>query len=584
MRRPNAAELLGAAVVAVVLLPVLISPGSRVIGTRYVDGFGTQWWFWYVGEVVAGRESLAHTDLLFFPAGKDVFTHTGANLLDALLALPLRTVFGPNAGYNVWVGLVAGTNYAAGCLLGRRCTGLAGWPSGLLLAVNPYVLQELAGGRPTQAWLALPALGIAGVWTVETPAGALLTGLVIAATGYLYWYAGLVVGVLALALGVLRIALRPGRPRSGLWLAVAAAVAILLVLPAVTAMRDAISGGSVPGLLRVDGTGALAPLALQTTEGDAAGMQVLAPLRGIVGSLLDEGGLRFIPAEPSLAFAGVGGSLVSLYLGVRERRWALVAAALTAATLSLAIACGPVVVYGDHFVVNRPWVFAASRLDLLRRWWWPGRAIIGVYLAMGMMLPLVVQRRWLAGAFALSVGVEVWRTGHLPVQTWDAREPAPLACLAAAPAGAVIDLPFLSDQRNLWFQTLHHHPILGGMLVKKPAFGSASVLALRAANPFLDQLLDYGDLNLGRVPISDEEGRKQLIDLGFRYVLVDGSRMEGAAAGRIPGGRFSSSLWPRLARLLGPVLGKPIADADGVALYTLDGSAVACPPSEGPMR
>ncbi len=568
---------LGFVAVLVVLAPVLAAPAERALGLRYVDGFGTQWWFWFAGELVAGRASFFHTDLLFYPTGKDVFAHTGGNLLDAVLALPLRAVFGDIAGYNAWIAVIVATNFAAGCRLGRVATGMSGWPAGLALALNPYVLNEIAGGRPTQAWLALPALAMAGVWGTTGVVEAVLTGVAVAASGWLYWYGGLVVGLLAVVLGTVRIATDSRRLRRFAFLALSGLVAAALVAPAIYLMRDALAAGAVPGLLDVGGTGAIAPLRLQTEEGDAAGLHVLAPFLGVAGSLVDDGGsFRFVGAEPSLGFASAGAALVGVALALRARKWALAGGALAVAGVAALAASGPLIVFGTGYIVNAPWVWAASHVEILRRWWWPGRAIFGLYLGLAMVIPLLGRHRGLSWLFALAVGVELVRTRDLPIPTWDASVPAPLRCLAAAPPGAVIDLPFLSDQRNLWFQTLHGHPLLSGMLVKKPAFGSAAALELRATNAFLNTLLSYGELRVTQSPAFDPADRDALVAAGFRYVVVDLTRMEGAAAGRA-GTTFNTSMWPRLRRLLNPMIGAPQAEGGGAAVYTLDGSAMACP-------
>ena len=560
-----------------VVAPVVTDPANRALGLRFVDGFGTHWWFWYVGEVIAGRQGLLHTDLFFYPTGKDVFAHTGGNLLDGLLAWPLRELFGATAGYNLWIAVVVATNFGAGSVLGRTVTGERGWPAGVALALNPFVLQELHGGRPTQAWLAFPALALAGVWGAKTPMRAIATGLAVAAAGWVYWYAGLVVGLLAVATGLGRLVVSPTRRRDTALLGLAALVAAVAVAPAVLAMQDQLRAGAVPGLLAMDGTGLLAPLAMRTQEGEAAGLHVLAPLAGVAGALFEEDGkLHFSAGPPSLAFAGVGAAVIAGVLAARARRPAALVLALTLAALSFLAAAGPAIVVGDTFLANRPWIWAAAHVDLIRRWWWPGRAIFGVFLAIAAVVPWLGRVRGLPWLFAAASVVELWRTAQLPLDTWDAHPPAPLVCLADAAPGAVIDLPFLSDQRNLWFQTIHHQPLLSGMLVKQPAFGSRSALQLRKDNAFLDLVLDYGELQVTRDPAFDDAGRIDLLARGFRYVVVDETRFEGAAAGR-GGGLQKGSAWPRARRLLAPALGEPAADRDGVAVYTLDRSPLPCP-------
>lgn len=557
----------------VVLAGVVASPTTRVAGVRYVDGFGTMWWFWYLGEVLAGRAGLLHTDLLFFPGGKEVFAHTGGNMLDGLAAWPLRLLLGPVLGYNAWIAALVATNFAAGAYLGRVATGSPGWPAGLVLALNPFVLREIEEGRPTQAWLALPALALAGAWQCRSTRGALATGLAVAATGWLYWYYGLVFGLLAVLVGVVRLADRRDL-RSAWALGLAGLVALLAVSPALALLSGQLAEGKVPGLFAMDGTGPTAPLAFRTVEGDDAGMQVLS-LRGVFGGLIDEGGLRFAPGKPALGLAGVATAALGAVVLWRGRQRAVAVAAGLAVLLSLGIALGPVLVLGDGFVVNQPYIWLMERVDVLRRWWWPGRGVAGVVVALCLLVPAAARSRLGALGVVTMVAVETWRVGIVPLSTWDGAVPRGLRCLAVAPAGAVVDLPFLSDQHNLYLQTLHQKPILGGMLVKKPSFGSASALALRAENSFLDLLLDYGDMELLREASYEEADRARLVDLGFRYVVVDLSRFEGAAAG-LGAGTMGGSNWPRVKRLLHPALGEPEVEGEGVAVYTLDGSPLDC--------
>lgn len=558
--------------VSVVVWPALGQFGESVLGTRYVDGFGTQWWYWYFDEMVAGRQGLLHTDLLFYPSGKEIFAHTGGNLLDAALSWPIRRIFPAAAAYNLWIVALTASNVLAGSYLGRTTTGLPGWPSGLLLGLNPYVLREIEEGRPTQAWLALPALALAGVWSARRPAALVGTGLAVAATGWLYWYYGLILGGLAAVVGVVRVARAADKGWEFARLAAAGGVAALVVSPGVWLILRPLNAGNVPGLLDFAGSGPLAPLALRTLEGDEAGLHVFAPLLGVGGGLVDDGGLRFLPGDPSGSYVGLVAAMVAVGLLIRERNWALLLAAALVAGLSITVAVGPALVVGDEFIINRPWLWVVSRLSVLHRWWWPGRAIIGALLGLAMVAPVLARMRWVLPLLPMALLVELVKTPNLPLQTWRAPTPAPLLCLAGGPPGAVIDLPFFSDQRNLWFQTIHHRPMLGGMLMKKPSFGSAPAWKLRQENSFLAVLLDLGDAKLSRNLAYIPADRAAILASGFRYIVVDKSRMEGVAVGRSPGG----SVWPRVRRLLGEVVGEPDTEDEVVAVYALDEPRLGC--------
>ena len=80
--------------------PLLPSLAEGYIGVEYVDGFGTQWFYWFVERGVRSLEPMGHTDLFFYPWGKDIFAHTGTNILDAVFAVPFRMLLGEVLGYN----------------------------------------------------------------------------------------------------------------------------------------------------------------------------------------------------------------------------------------------------------------------------------------------------------------------------------------------------------------------------------------------------------------------------------------------------------------------------------------------------
>ncbi len=581
------------------------SPASRVAGSPTVDGFGTQWFYWFAGEVAAGRQQAGWTDLLFHPWGKDVYTHTGGNLLDAWLAWPLREALGPVLGFNAWIVIVLATNAWAGARLAAAFGVGAGarWPAAVALVLNPYVLGEIDLGRPTQAWLAPAGFAVAGLVEMRRIREGLVAGLWLAVAALGYWYYGLVLAVAAALVGLARLAGGPERVRVLAANAAAAGVAAGITLPFALPMLRALEGGHVPGLLAVDGTGPLAPLALRTVEGDEQGLYVVAPLRVAAGSLLDDGGLRFNPGIPALfgvhlLVAAVGCGLLLWGVAGRDgapdtaRRGALRGAPprpknkLSWIWLPLAlggalvVASGPAFVVGDALVPNRAWIALVAEVDALRRWWWPGRAVFLVHVLVAPLLAVVLAAvpwrrgaRVLAGLGLLAVLLApLRREALLPMATWDAAVPDTLACLAAAPPGAVIDVPLLVDQKNLWFQTVHRHPILGGMLLKKPAFAPAAFAAFRHEDPLVAALDLIGEKHYTRdVAPATEAQRMALVARGYRYVLA---RVDAFARPRTDarGQTTWVSEWSRPRRQLLSLLGPPAAEDAALAAWTLDGA------------
>ena len=70
----------------VVFGPALGTLSSAFFGRAYVDAWGTQWFYWMTARAAARLEGFGWTDLFFYPWGKDLYLHTGGNVLDGLLA------------------------------------------------------------------------------------------------------------------------------------------------------------------------------------------------------------------------------------------------------------------------------------------------------------------------------------------------------------------------------------------------------------------------------------------------------------------------------------------------------------------
>src|SRR5687767_8480568 len=154
--RTDVALVLAASAVLGVVLVGPAAVDGALAGAANVDAYGTWWFQWFVAEALAAGRSLARTDLLFFPWGKDIFAHTGSNVADAALVAPVRWLLGPAWAWNaLYFAAIAGNAAAAGLALLFRGAGRAGALAGAAVAgLHPYVLYELGQGRPTQALLA----------------------------------------------------------------------------------------------------------------------------------------------------------------------------------------------------------------------------------------------------------------------------------------------------------------------------------------------------------------------------------------------------------------------------------------------
>jgi hypothetical protein len=570
-----------AAAIAWVLAGVLPDPSGRMVGLGAVDAYGTQWFYAWVGDVVRGVEPLARTTRLFHPWGKEVFLHTGGNLLDAVAAWPFRAAFGLVGGYNAWIAALLASNAwaAARAAAALGVPGGSRWPAALAVTLHPFVLHELELGRPAQAWLALPLLAFSELVALRTPGGAVRLGVAVALTGYQYWFHGFALGACAVAWGATRLIagdVPRGRPHLAGLLVLSALVAAATVAPFAAPLIAAARGGDIPGLLALDGTGPLAPLALRTVEGEQEGLAVFAAAWGGMAGGLDAGELPgSVVFTPDTPIFGLGWSvllavgLAAWRPGARGSRRSVLAWCLVAVVL----ATGPAWAVADGVVANRPYLWLVGALDFLRRWWWPVRAVALLVVVAAPLVAVVVARlpgpAWARGAaLACVLGVPLARDSVLPLSTWDGSDSDVLACIRDAPAGAVIDVPWASDQDNLWLQVLHGRPVLGGMMVTQDAFQPPEVRSLRARNGLLRGLDAAGDRDaLSDVPA---DARQELRALGYRWVLLRASGYRLAAEG----GGWESA-WDAPLRRITEALGPPVAADARLAAWSLAGDR--CP-------
>lgn len=558
----------------VVLGPCLLAPHRWFAGAMHLDAYGTQWYYWLVERQLLGGEDVGRSALLFHPWGKDVFLHTGGNLLDAWLALPLRLMLGPVAGYDAWLVLLLLGNGFAGFRLARvlGADSAGGLLAALLMVVNPYVLMELQLGRPTQAFLLFPVLCLAELLRMDRPGRAARVGVWMALAGWTYWYSGLACGALAMVHGLLRAGTGPHRLRVLGLHGLAAGVALVLVAPGAWPLLTALDQGAVPGLLALGQGGPLWGLALRTVEGDAEGLFVLAPLAGTGGSLIDVGGIRFNPGYRLFTLGHLGFVAAGL-VALRRHRPLVVVWGL----LALLVAAGPALVVGEHFLPNPVYLGLLHLSDVARRWWWPGRVVFVLHALVaalaGVALARWRHRRVAVPAVALLgilVLVPAAREGLLPLDRWPAEQSPALSCLAQAPEGAVLDLPFARDQKHLYLQTLHGKPILGGMLSQKEAFAPPEQVALLKENGFVDLLVDLGNREFTRSLAWSPADRQALLGVGYRYVLVRPDAYLRPRPRR-DGSVEEVSDWPRLRRTLERPLGEPHYEDAHLALYAIEG-------------
>jgi hypothetical protein len=130
----------------------------------------------------------------------------------------------------------------------------------------------------------------------------------------------------------------------------------------------------------------------------------------------------------------------------------------------------------------------------------PGRAIVVVVMAMAVLAAaeLASGRRWwrapvIQWLVIAVVALEYW---NAPILLTALDRPPVYAALAAAPPGAVCEVPFgvgdglsagvgSQDRRILYYATLHEHPLAGGYIGRMPADAADRYAALPVTAPLL---------------------------------------------------------------------------------------------------
>ncbi len=588
--------LLWAGLSAAVLWEAAPLLADHFLGIEYVDHHGTQWFYWFAEKTLTEDTSPLHTDLFFYPWGKDILQHTGANMLDAWAAVPFRMLLGPVLGYNVFVmvGLVL-----SGLAMGRAAREvtddrLAIGAVSLLGTFAPYVLMETVEGRPTQSLLLLPALYVAALLRTGRQRGLtapLLAGLLLALCGYQYWYYAFFGGMIALAQG-LWLTLRPGPDGGGRAAVLArhaliAVVAAAVVAPIVVPLAEQM--GEVPGLLQVQQWGLYG--AEPTVNDDMRiGLLLWEPLKSATGFFVqDDGGdpvfLHRCNWTPAVLLPVV---LLGFIKPGRLQRTPWLLMLLTASLLAV----GPVLLAGATGIPNLAYIGLVKLVSPMQRLWWPGRAYAFVLLL--ALVAVAAGLTWLRGGWlrgragawiqrAAVVALVVGQGWHLhtekllPYPTWDATVPAGYRCLAEGPPGAILELPYSWTQAHLYYQTVHGRPLLGGMIENNPVFTPAELTALREENSFVARLIAVasGGIEADAEDVRDQD-RQDFVDLGYRYVVLqeDALVMKSEARSMLDNALRTRSR--KLRRELGDLLGRPVYDDARISIYDLQGHDSPC--------
>ncbi|MBM4369294.1 MAG: hypothetical protein FJ102_23985 [Deltaproteobacteria bacterium] len=487
--------------------------------------------------------------MLGFPWGLDPLDYFDDRAGLALLALPLRWIFGEPLGVNLLVLLGLAANTWGLRVLARAlgASETAGWLVALPLTFNASTLGALQDGRPESALFVFACLGLARF--VRGRAG-LRDDLALFG-----WFAlaSLVAGRVAF-LGILACALfaaveRQGRGRERLR-------QLAVLLPVLL---------STPGLIVGTGNPFLASASTWSpwdwsgsTASSADGLSALdlGSRRAGTWRLGKEDELGFSAGRRELMFA----EMLVVAAGYVLSQGVAARLGLVLAGMGLVLAAGPEVAGTP----SPGWIALAKLVPPLRADRAPAEALMVWHLGAGVLSvglwdSFGAYWRTRAAAFSiLGFGwlAEVLATRAAPLDAWAPEVPEFYSCLAAATEGALIPLPADGTASQALYQSVHGRPVLAGLDGRTMTGLPDEARATMATNTFLiaiDAIVD-GETEDVSIEPADQEA---IGELGFAWVVLDKRIMlRDAALGERKALKRIATVGSRLTE----VLGEPIYD------------------------
>ena len=163
-----------------------------------IDLIGTLWIFSNARSIFEGAQETYLTDI-YAPIGFDLGMNTGFAWADAALSWPIMNALGEQNFYNAHVLFTLFISQIGVYLL------LRAWKTPILISlllmsfvvINPFTIEEIYQGRPTQAHLFFHALFLLSMTKIIQKKGwiwSLIGALSLASACLVYWFSGAAVG------------------------------------------------------------------------------------------------------------------------------------------------------------------------------------------------------------------------------------------------------------------------------------------------------------------------------------------------------------------------------------------------------
>ncbi len=468
----------------VATFPLILHLDHQIIANEFgaVDGYLGIWNVWWTARALQHGQNPFFTPLLFYPDGLDLFWQT-LSLPQGLLALPLTLTVGPLVAYNVLILLSFVLGGYTAFLFVRYVVrdNRAALVAGAIYALAPFHLQKVVDAQLEVAsiqWLPLYLLVLHILLERQRWFWAVLAGLLLLWVGLGTWYyglfclvyTGLAAGLWALHNGRAQHAL-PLRicPKTLLWGLSPIAIWLLLMTPRLITLMQ--TGDTYLGDAREFNA---------RSSADLVAFWLPSPLHPLWGDAIS----RFYTGihddamlwNVSLGVVATGLALVGSVTTWRTTwRWIM----LLGATLLLAmgeelrvlgVATGIPLPYAlladlpgirsshrpNHFVllsILLAALLAAHGALWLFRYWPRRRNMITALLLLAILL--------------IDGWAQPWPMFSRPIPPAYATLPAP------DQKGALLPIPLhinFSRSENLWYQTEHGWPIIGGFIGREPPY------------------------------------------------------------------------------------------------------------------
>lgn len=525
-----------------VTYPMPTQLGERIIANQpgQMDGYLGIWNVWWAARAISTARDPFFSPLLFYPQGLDLFWQT-LSLPQGLLALPITLTFGPLPAYNLLVLAsfilggyftflftrdVLATNSQQDVQgiergIGHRASGivhqndLAALIAGAVYAFSPFHMQKVLDAQLEVAsiqWLPLFAWALLALLRRRRWPYALLASALLLCVGLGTWYYGLFALIYTgLAAGLWAIQPTQGESGSGkdegLRLPVSSftlhpasllwglsPILIWLVLMAPRLVSLAQTGDILLGDARVEQKDSVADLIsfwLPNPNHPLWGTTITR----FYESLYPDGILW------NVSLGLVGTCLATLGLAWAWRwvwRWAVLG--LTAAILATG---SRLAVFGVDTGIPMPYALIRD-LPGIRSSHRPNHMVLITILICALLSGVAVRRmlvsrrhpRLLVAVLLLAVViVDGWAV--IP-PLYSRPVPAPYLSLPV-PDGALLPVPLhlnFSNSENLWYQTFHRWPIIGGFIGREPPYPlgryAPGVKELRLGSYVADDILTPG--------------------------------------------------------------------------------------------